>query len=206
MTDSLLPCGLWPTRLLSPWGFPGKTTGVGCHFLLHGIFPTQGLNPHLLRLLLGRRILYHWVTWEALLLPYSSSIWRILCWIESNLLSMISLVSQRKKTKLAQSCLTLCDPMNYTVHGILQANSILHGIFPTQGSHPGLPHNRQILYHSLLSHQGSPVSQNNPQDHDDKDLPRIPQQKHGLMELKSRSIGPSIMPHISCRVVRPFRG
>ena len=31
-----------------PWGFPGKSTGVGCHFLLQGIFPTQGLNPGLL--------------------------------------------------------------------------------------------------------------------------------------------------------------
>ena len=32
---------------LSPWNFPGKSTGVGCHFLLQGIFPTQGLNPGL---------------------------------------------------------------------------------------------------------------------------------------------------------------
>ena len=30
-------------------------TGVGCHFLLQGIFPTQGLNPHLYY----RQILYH---------------------------------------------------------------------------------------------------------------------------------------------------
>ena len=30
-----------------PWDFPGKNTGVGCHFLLQGIFPTQGLNPDL---------------------------------------------------------------------------------------------------------------------------------------------------------------
>ncbi|MGE2757601.1 hypothetical protein, partial [Escherichia coli] len=35
-------------RLLCPWDFPGKNTGVGCHFLLQGIFPTQGSNPHLL--------------------------------------------------------------------------------------------------------------------------------------------------------------
>ena len=48
-----------PTRLLCPWGFPGKNTAVGCHFLLQGIFLTQGSNPHLL---LGRRILYHWGT------------------------------------------------------------------------------------------------------------------------------------------------
>ena len=30
-----------------PWNFPGKNTGVGCHFLLQGIFMTQGLNLHL---------------------------------------------------------------------------------------------------------------------------------------------------------------
>ena len=39
--------GLQPTRLLHPWDFPGKNTGVGCHFLLQEIFPTQGLNPSL---------------------------------------------------------------------------------------------------------------------------------------------------------------
>ena len=31
-------------RLLCPWDFPGKSTGVDCHFLLQGIFPIQGLN------------------------------------------------------------------------------------------------------------------------------------------------------------------
>ena len=36
-----------PTRLLYPWDSPGKNTGVGCHFLLQGIFPTQGSNPGL---------------------------------------------------------------------------------------------------------------------------------------------------------------
>ena len=34
------------TRLLSPWDYPGKNTGAGCYFLLEGIFPTQGFNPH----------------------------------------------------------------------------------------------------------------------------------------------------------------
>ena len=36
MSDSLWPQGLKPTRLLCPWDFPGKNTGVGCHFLLQG--------------------------------------------------------------------------------------------------------------------------------------------------------------------------
>ena len=38
-------------RLLCPWNFPGKNAGVGCHFLLQGIFLTQGSNFHLLHLL-----------------------------------------------------------------------------------------------------------------------------------------------------------
>ena len=62
MSDSLWPHRLQPSRLLWPWDFLGKNTGVGCHFLLQGIFLTQGLN---LRLLLGRQILYRWATKEA---------------------------------------------------------------------------------------------------------------------------------------------
>ena len=34
--------------LLCPWDPPGKNTGLGCHSLLQGIFPTQGSNPYLL--------------------------------------------------------------------------------------------------------------------------------------------------------------
>ena len=44
----LRPHGLQPTRLLSPLNFPGKNTEAGCHFLLQGIFPTQGSNLCLL--------------------------------------------------------------------------------------------------------------------------------------------------------------
>ena len=47
-SDSLRPRGLQPTRLLCPWGSPGKNTGVGCHAFLQGIFLTQGSNPGLL--------------------------------------------------------------------------------------------------------------------------------------------------------------
>ena len=66
----------------------------------------------------------------------------------------------------AQSCLNLCDPIDCSppgssVHGDspgkntrVGCHAILQGIFPTQGSNPGLPHCRWILYR--LSHQGSP--------------------------------------------------
>ena len=40
---------------LCPWNSPGKNTGVGCHFLLQGIFPTKRLN---LTLLPCRQIVY----------------------------------------------------------------------------------------------------------------------------------------------------
>ena len=56
VSNSLQPRGLQSTRLFCPRGFPGKHTGVGCYFLLHGIFPTQGLNPGLPHC---RQILYH---------------------------------------------------------------------------------------------------------------------------------------------------
>ena len=65
------------------------------------------------------------------------------------------------KVKVTQSCLTLCDLMDYTVLGILQARILERvavpfskGVFPTQGSNLGLLHCRQIIYQ--LSHQGSP--------------------------------------------------
>ena len=55
VSNSLRPHRLYPTRLLCPWDFPGNT-GVDCHFLLQGIFPTQGSNPGLPHCWL---ILYH---------------------------------------------------------------------------------------------------------------------------------------------------
>ena len=62
VSDSLQPHGLWPAKLLCPWNFPGKNTGVCCHFLLQGIFPTQGSKPPLLHC---GQISYHCVTWEV---------------------------------------------------------------------------------------------------------------------------------------------
>ena len=58
MSDSLPPFGLQPSRILCPWDFSGKNTGVGCQFLLQGILLTQGSNPCLLCLLHCRWILY----------------------------------------------------------------------------------------------------------------------------------------------------
>ena len=68
---------------------------------------------------------------------------------------------------VVQLCPTLCNPIDYSlpdssVHGDspgkntgVGCHAFLQGISPTQGSNPGLPHYRQILYQ--LSHQGSPI-------------------------------------------------
>ena len=59
---------------------------------------------------------------------------------------------------MCQSCLTLCDPMDYSLPGSSVKNTrvvchfLLQRTFPTQGSNLGLLHCRQMLYH--LSHKG----------------------------------------------------
>ena len=71
-----------------------------------------------------------------------------------------------RRCLVAQSSPILCDPMDCSLPGSsvygdspgkntgVDGHALLQGIFPTQGSNPGLPHCRQILYR--LSHQGSP--------------------------------------------------
>ena len=78
------------------WDSPGQNTGVGSHSLLQVIFPSQGSNPGLLHC---RQILYH--------LSYQGS--------------HLSYMLKHLKVKVAQSCPTLCDRMDYRVRGILQA-------------------------------------------------------------------------------------
>ena len=61
VSDSLQPHGLYPARLLCPWDFLGKNTGMDCHFLPQRILLTQGWNLCFLHLL----------HWQAYSLPLS---------------------------------------------------------------------------------------------------------------------------------------
>ena len=83
--------------------------------------------------------------------------------IKHHLWPQIEFLSSGGHKSQCHSVVSLCDPTDCTMHGILQARILRFaspwdlpnpGIFPTQGSNPGLPHCRQVLYH--LSHQGSP--------------------------------------------------
>ena len=80
----------------TPWNSPGQNTRVGCHFL-HLDLPDLGIEPAMSPALAGG--FGGFFTIEPSGKPKE-------CWKE-------------KKVKVAQSCLTLCDPMDYTVHGIL---------------------------------------------------------------------------------------
>ena len=123
---------------------PGKNTGVGCHALLQGIFPTQGSNPCLLHC---RQILY--------CLSHQESP-RILEWVaypffrrssQPRNWTGVSCIAGRFFTSWATG-----KPKDTGV-GTL---SFLQDIFPTQESNWGLLHCRWILYQ--LIYQGSHIT------------------------------------------------
>ena len=84
-------------QALLSMGFSSKNTRVGCHFLFQGIFPTEGWNPSLLCPL-------HWQVGSLPLAPPRNFRMK---WSEA---------------KVTQLCLTLCDPIDYTAHGILRSD------------------------------------------------------------------------------------
>ena len=120
------------------WDSPGRNAGVGCRALLQGISVTQGLNPHLLRLL----------RWQVGSLPVAPMANPGRIYVLSR--SVVS-DSATPWTAAHQVPLSWDSPGKSTGVG---CHFLLQRIFPTQGLNPGLPHCRQIPYH--LSHQGSP--------------------------------------------------
>ena len=129
------------------WASPGKNTGVGCHALLQGIFPTQGANPCLLCLL----------HWQVGSLPLAPPGFKHL----SPLPSFNRLNTSAAAAKSLQSCLILCNPMDCSppgssAHGILQAGILEWVPFPPPGD-PSKPGTLHWQVDSLpLNHQGRP--------------------------------------------------
>ena len=113
VSDSLQPQELWHTRLLHPWDFPGKGAGVGCRCLLQRIFPTQRPNlglPHC------RQTLY--------LLSHQASLQNVKGPLIFLLVKLRTIeLSAQPSWVCVQSCLTLCDSMDYSPPG-----SLVHGI------------------------------------------------------------------------------
>ena len=134
--------GLQPIRLLCPWDFPGKNTGVGYHFLLQGIFPTQGSNPGLLGLpALAGGFFTTGATWKTLLdtvclkvkspsfCPSDDFLSGLMShWAELKVTSVSPLVLLYSFVdKLAFSARVLCDRVasGKTISGVLQWFSFL---------------------------------------------------------------------------------
>ena len=125
MSNSVRPLRRQPTRLPCPWDPPDKNTGVGCHFLLQYMkVKSESEVAQACRTLSDPM---------DCSLPGSSvhGIFqaRVLEWVAIAFLH--GLYSPWN------------SPGQNTGVGSL---SLLQGIFRTQGSNPGLPHCRQILY------------------------------------------------------------
>ena len=75
MSDCLQPCELQPTRLLCPWGSPGKNTRGGCHFLFQGSSRYGGIKPVSLVSPAGG-----FFTTSATPFPYSSNLLGLFCY------------------------------------------------------------------------------------------------------------------------------
>ena len=147
VSDSVQPCGLQPSKLLCPWGSPDKSTRVGCHVLLQGIFLTQGSNLGLLHCRQSL-LLSHW----GILLRFQGCV----C-VQSLSCVQFFVTPQTPPRSLCDSTdqlASLLCPWNSPGKNTGMGNhSLLQGIFLTQGLNCGLLYCRQILYH--LSYQGS---------------------------------------------------
>ena len=58
------------------------------------------------------------------------------------------MITRKVKVKVAQSCPTLCDPMNYTVHGILQARILEWVAFPFSKGSSQTRDQTQVLHNA----------------------------------------------------------
>ena len=141
-SHSVVSNSLQPHGLYSPRNSPGQNTGVGSLSLLQGIFPTQGSNPGLPHC---RRIFYQ--------LSHQGSP-GILEWVAFPFSRRSSQPRDRTQVShIAGGFFLPAEPAGKPRNTGVGSLSLLQ-IFPTQGSNPGLPHCRRILYQ--LSQQGSP--------------------------------------------------
>ena len=129
MSNSSRPHGLQPTRLLHPWDFLGKSTGVECHYLLRGC------------------MLLYYLCLSCYVLGISS-----LCCV-----CLVTSVLSDSLLPHGLWPARLFWPWNSPGKNTgVDCHALLHVIFPTQGLNLGLLHCRWILY--PLSHLGSPIS------------------------------------------------
>ena len=145
MFDSVRPHGEQPTRLLCPWDSPGKNTGMGCHFLLQCMY----------------------ACWLASIVsdsvrPNGQQPTRLLCPQDSLSTGkntgmgchvLLQFMKVKSQSEVAQSCQTLCDPMDCSLPG-----SSVHGSFQARilcylSLFPHILTNMCTIWKSPLGHQ-----------------------------------------------------
>ena len=155
VSDSSRPHGLQPTRLLRPWDSPGKSTGVGCHCLLQGWvwIPTKAQTHHIKK---GKETNYqhtgrYYKPWENIMTVNWSGEDG---WFCSQMWSKLTPEKGENKDRpvfssVAQSCPTLCDPMNHSTPGL---QSITNSRSPPRSMsiESVMPSNHLILCRPLL--------------------------------------------------------
>ena len=143
------PMDCSPPGFSVQWNFPDKNTGMGCYFLPHGIFLTQGSHPGLLNC---RQVLYHhWITTRGA----QRTVWRFLKKLKIELpcmhaCSVALALSNSLQPYGLQPARLLCpwdSPAKNTAAGY---HFLLQGIFLIWGSNPRLLHWQEDLYHCML--------------------------------------------------------
>ena len=97
------------SRLLCRWAFPGKNTGIGCHFFLKGSSQTRHQIHISCISCIGRCILYYWAIWKAQ---------RARVWGSKEIsLTRENEVVENGWTGLSQQCTHTCNSRDDRVHG-----------------------------------------------------------------------------------------
>ena len=148
VSHSSRPHGLQPTRLLHPWDFPGKSTGVGCHCLLQGSVLMASFSLNYLFKNPISQYKSHCDYW-VLGLQYMN----LSEWVRSESRSVMPDSLQHHG---------LYSPWNSPGQNTGMASlSLPQGIFPTQESKLGLLHYRWILYQLSKNLEGHKLIQSN---------------------------------------------
>ena len=133
---------LQPHRLYSPWNSPGQNTGVGSHFLLQGIFPTQGSNPglphcrHILFQLShqGSPRILEWVAY-----PFSSGSskprnWTGVSCIAAGSFTNCAIRESAFKAGLADTGLSLQGQLHFPLKQVYSLWTVSYNIWPIVGT------------------------------------------------------------------------
>ena len=156
MSDSVQPHRRQPTRLPRPWDSPGKNSGVGCHFLLQCVKGKSEIEVAQLCPTPSDPMdcgppgsSTHWI-FQARVLEWGAIAFSKVIKVKVKSLSRARLFA----TPWIVACTKLLCPWDFQGKSTgVGCHFLLQGIFPTQGSNPGLSHCRQTLYR--LSHQGT---------------------------------------------------